>query len=232
MLEKKMKEIASKAFDAREPENSMKFDMWSVALQADIYAAVEACLAAQPVSATLEEAMSIRNIYHKHINNLKRNNIPGSQDMCEAINTVLSRRESTPVERKTVAPMQDDKMVEAALEVFENVFAEPCIHTHDGDLKRMATALAAITPAIEAKRDKAWEKAIEEEGLRYDWLLNVRARLTPAPEPVDRVTTKRHTDTEVFIVLDGKNVACVPVVAVHWCVAGLRAEIAGKEQSK
>lgn len=77
---------------------------------------------------------------------------------------------------------------ETALEVFENVFAEPCIHTHDGDLKRMAAALAAVTPAIEAKRDKAWEKAIEEEGLRYDWLLNVRARLTPAPEPKERVT--------------------------------------------
>jgi hypothetical protein len=102
MLEEKIKEIARKGFDAREPDNSMKFDMWSLALQADIYAAVEACLAAQPVSVTLEEA---------------------------------------------------------ALEVFENVFAEPCIHTHDGDLKRMAAALAAVTPAIEARaRNKEQSK--------------------------------------------------------------------------
>jgi hypothetical protein len=51
----------------------------------------------------------------------------------------------------------------------------------------MANALAAVRPQIEAARDKQWEMAITEEGLRHDWLLNVRARLTPAPEPVEKL---------------------------------------------
>jgi hypothetical protein len=111
------------------------------------------------------------------------------------------RRETTPFPAETPvtpAPVQDDELIEIAERAYNSENgSSPSFHYCS-----LRAAIAAVRPQIEAAaREGYWkqedvEKAIQDEGDRISWqgfgaettfAKAVRARLTPTPEPIEKL---------------------------------------------
>jgi hypothetical protein len=96
---------------------------------------------------------------------------------------------------EAAAVTAQDELVDIALKAGAEI-GTPAWPVTQGYRLRMANALAAVRPLIEAARDKQWEMAIQDEGDRISWqgfgaettfAKAVRARLTPTPEPIEKL---------------------------------------------
>lgn len=88
---------------------------------------------------------------------------------------------------------------------------------------RMTAAAKKLLDAYEACAQETWDQTVCTGSAGF--LAAVRAKLERPKSAEERVKIRPHTGHEVFIVLDGNNVACVSVNAAEWCRLGLIAQL-------